>query len=185
MKEQDSKYLMCRFPRLFSSFMKRGEHAHHQFSIGDGWYGIVTNICHEIFKLQYYAELEYSFINVDCSQIKGKFGGLRFYYSIDIECESRSSKRFIKINEWVGTKMCRRGFAKQWWAIDRFRRKYIYETWYEKVRTVVKEGEWLSYKTCEVCGEPGKRCIPSGDWMSTLCKKHEEEEKSKREKGEW
>jgi len=34
----------------------------------------------------------------------------------------------------------------------------------------IKEAERLSYKTCEVCGEPG--LLYGGSWLKTLCKEH-------------
>jgi len=182
MKERDATYLLNRFPRLFSSFLKRGEHAHHQFAIGDGWCGILFGICSQIFHLQRRTEKKYAFINIDCLQIKEKFGGLRFYYSIDIECESKSHKLFGNMDHWIRMQLCKWGFAKLYWVSNRFRRNYMYESLFEKVESIIRRGESMSYKTCEVCGVEGKRCQPNGHWIATLCEKHEEE--TKKEKGE-
>jgi len=43
----------------------------------------------------------------------------------------------------------------------------------DEMRTAIREYENLSYKTCEVCGEPGE--IRSGGWMETLCETHFEQ----------
>jgi len=185
MIERKAKFLLEQYPHLFSSFLKRGEHAHHQFSVDDGWYPIIFDICSKIFVLQCKAELNCQKIIIDCQQMKEKLGGLRFYYRMELEGETKSSKIFRTVDEWVRTKMCRWKLYKQYWAIYRFRRKHIYETMYEKIGAIVSEGESLSYRTCEVCGGIGNRCSPNGHWIETLCKRHEKEAESKREEGEW
>jgi hypothetical protein len=40
----------------------------------------------------------------------------------------------------------------------------------DEMRTVIREYENLSYKTCEVCGEPGE--VRPGGWIETLCDTH-------------
>ena len=38
------------------------------------------------------------------------------------------------------------------------------------VEVEIREAENQSYKTCEVCGEPGQ--LYGGSWLKTLCKEH-------------
>jgi hypothetical protein len=175
MKTRKAKYLLDAHPQLFSTFIERYKQPEHQFSVGDGWYPIISDICVDILKLRVVSFWnKNAMLAVDVSQMKEKFGTLRFYYTMDIHNESNSSIRFRKIEHWIGMKLCKWGFHKQHWAIHRFRRKYIYETLYEKVGTIVARGEAKSAKTCEVCGGEGKGCSPTG-WRLTLCEKHEKE----------
>jgi hypothetical protein len=53
------------------------------FDCGDGWYNIIDTLCHQI---QWHIEHNLSkdedpeVVNVEATQVKEKFGGLRFYY---------------------------------------------------------------------------------------------------------
>jgi len=40
----------------------------------------------------------------------------------------------------------------------------------DEMHTAIREYENLSYKTCEVCGEPGE--VRPGGWIETLCDTH-------------
>ena len=173
MRDEYSEYLLNRFEHLFSTFINRhGKYAKHQFSVADGWYGIIFDLCAELNRIIDEADDKGRKVTIDTLQIKEKFGGLRFYKVATVENESWFSEKFRKIESWIGTVMCRNGFAKTHWAIHRWRRKHLYETLYEKVSTAVGYAELQSYKVCEVCGGEGKRCSPNG-WLLTLCKKHE------------
>jgi len=185
MKERKAKFLLKMYPQFFTSFLNRGKHAHHQLSVGDGWYPLMFDLCARLFSLQYEVEMKKQSLTLDCVQLKEKMGGLRFYYDVKVTGESQFSILFQKIDQWCRTQLCKRGLYKQYWAIYRFRRKYIYETISEKVNSIVSAGESLSYRTCEVCGAIGERCTPNGHWIETLCERHEKEAKSKREKGDW
>jgi len=179
MKDEYAEYLLNRFDYLFSTFIIRNkQYAKYQFSVGDGWYPILFDLCANLKRIIDAADDKGRKVIVDTLQIKEKLGGLRFYKSVTVENESLSSTWFRKIESWIGTVMCRNGFHKAHWAIHRWRRKHIYETLYEKVSTAVGYAESQSYTTCEVCGGEGKRCSPNS-WLLTLCEKHEEEEKEK------
>lgn len=178
MKERKSKYLLKRYPEFFTSFLKRGEYAHHQFSVSDGWYAILFDLCAALYRIVDAADDKGRKVTIDTLQIKEKLGGLRFYKQTTVENESLGSKWFRKIESWIGTVMCRNGFYKAHWAIHRWRREHVYETLYEKISTAVGHAELQSYTICEVCGEEGKRCSPNS-WLLTLCEKHEKEEKEK------
>jgi hypothetical protein len=177
MKDENAEHLLNQFDHLFSTFIIRnGQHAKHQFSIGNGWYAILFDLCAALDRIIDAADDKGRKVTVDTLQIKEKFGGLRFYKQVTVENEALGSKWFRKTESWIGTVMCRNGFAKTHWAIHRWRRKHIYETLYEKVATAVGYAESQSYIICEVCGEEGNRCSPNG-WLLTLCEKHEKESK--------
>jgi len=182
MKEENAKYLLEKFPHFFDTFTKRYPgRAHHQFSIGDGWYGIIFDCLCELQRLYEDSDV---YIKVDFVQIKEKLSTLRMYYNCKLFGESIFSKWFRAVNEFIRTKMCKYGFYKAYWWMFRFRRKYIYETLYEKVGSIISYAEAQSGKVCEVCGAPGKR-VAIGWWINTLCEKHkkEYEEKEKEENG--
>ena len=84
-----------------------------QMCVGDGWKDLIETCFNTCVKH-----------NVHVSQVKEKFGGLRFYV----------------------------GGAPQ------------------EVHDIIDECERLSYKTCELCGKPGKprEC----GWIKTLCDEH-------------
>ena len=181
MRDEYAEYLLNRFDHLFSTFIiKNKQYAKHQFSVADGWYGLIFDLCAEINRIIDQADDKGIKVTVDTLQIKEKFGGLRFYKVTTVENEPWFSKAFRKVDGWVRTIMCKRGFAKAYWAMHRWRRKHIYETLYEKVGTAVSYAESKSYEICEVCGGEGRRCSPNG-WILTLCEKHEEERKNKEE----
>lgn len=48
--------------------------------------------------------------------------------------------------------------------------RFYYDGGSEELEKLVDEAERLSYRTCEVCGEPGKE--RGGGWIQTLCDKH-------------
>lgn len=182
MKKEYAEILLYRFPFLFTYFIDTyGNNAIHQFSIADGWHPIMVDMCDELHDLKFKYFCKGINIKINFIQIKEKFGTLRAYHDTKVIHETRSSKRFRKIDEWIRTKMCKKGLYKIYWAMHRFRRKWIYETLYEKVSTIVGKAEEKSATTCEVCGELGKRCRPRF-WILTLCEKHEKEEK---ERTEW
>ena len=182
MKDHNSEFLLGVFPHLFSYFIKTYEdRAKHQFAVGDGWYPIIYEACEAIADLR--CKYSNSLVKTDFVQIKEKFGTLRLYEWTKVENESWFSQRFRKIDGWVRTQMCKRGFYKAYWSMHRFRRKWLYETLYEKVSTIIGKAEGKSSRVCEVCGGAGKRCNPSGYWILTLCEKHEKEKKGEKLNG--
>lgn len=78
---------------------------------------------------------------IEVVQIKSKFGGLRFYYDISFESLPEDT-----INDKIANKV------------------------YEKINKLISEAEEKSYKTCEVCGNPGK--VNSKGWVTVLCEEH-------------
>ena len=180
MKEENSKYLIKRFPNLFHTFMiNHGRHCPRQFAVGNGWYGILFDAFSELNRLIDNSDER---IKVDFVQIKEKLGTLRMYYNCKIYGESRFSKCFRSVDEFVRTKMCKYRMYKIYWWMFQFRRKYIYETLFEKVGSIISYAEELSARICEICGATGERCIPR-HWILTLCEKHKNEEESKKEWG--
>ena len=119
------------------SFMKKGKSLAEQHKEGfigdlysafglecdDGWYDLIYDLCTEITK--FYDEIKKP-INLHVNQIKEKFGGLRFYFSLDNEKSDTSDA------------------------------KNDNHELYKKIHQIVQKYCDKSYEVCEVCGKPGK-----------------------------
>jgi len=174
MNKEKAEFLLDRFEPMFNSFLSKNADARMHISVGDGWYFILYDMLTELDSLITKSYLTRNArIKIDFVQIKEKFGSLRAYYNATILFESKISKFFSKLNRYIATKLCKWGFSKQYWTIDRFRQKYLYQTDYERIKDIVAEAEHKSVTTCEVCGQPGKRSQPRNThWIATLCPKH-------------
>jgi hypothetical protein len=84
---------------------------------------------------------EYSQFTVEFTQVKEKFAGLRLYYQVK-----------SPTIDYVGTNAA------------------LAHQLAEKVFEIVNLAEEKSYRTCEVCGAPGKESGTS--WIQTLCDEH-------------
>lgn len=154
MTDDKFQQLVQNHPHLFE---KAGD---IEFSIGDGWFTILDNLCGLIsYELESaHRLLKYHLENPDKStpedvakaeksvaelqealptltQVKEKFGSLRFYYD--------------------GGNL--------------------------KIENYVTFAECMSSHTCEVCGSPGK--TRSEGWIKVLCDKHHKEREEKNDPG--
>jgi hypothetical protein len=119
------------------------------FSCNDGWYNILEELS---FKIKQLDKKE----RVVADQVKEKFGGLRFYYHI----ENYKEPRLIPWSLWIKIPYKVRTTLTEF-------RKLFFKTFLEKVNDLIEDAERQSYKTCERCGEPGRRI--AGGWVRTLC----------------
>ena len=125
MKEELDKKLVKEFPLLYGD-----RHASVKstamcwgFSCNDGWYRIIWDLSSRLEPLiqKFIDENPATEVYPKASQVKEKFGGLRFYMTH---------------------------------AND-------------EIRDLIGKTEALSYKTCEVCGQPGKE--RDSGWIFTHC----------------
>ena len=94
-----------------------------ELSIGYGWLQLVDDLCGKLQQaIQSLSEEQRK--GFFATQVKQKFGGLRFYVSYGND----------------------------------------------EIYKLISEAENQSYKTCEVCGEPGEST--NDGWVMTLCKEH-------------
>ena len=70
MNEANEQHLIATYPKLFKNCGYCG--------CGDGWFDIINNLSSEIVKHSEY-QPDHTFI----SQVKEKFGGLRFYHAFE------------------------------------------------------------------------------------------------------
>jgi len=125
-------------------------------SCGDGWFNLIDKLCDDITKL-----IGNKDIRVIASQVKEKFGSLRFYYYIGRKLSplERLDCRIFKI-------MYSHHLGKIYHSFTNFRRK-IFTSRTEKICDLIDKAERDSYKICETCGEPGK--ARGRGWVQTLC----------------
>jgi len=125
------------------------------FEVGDGWRKLLEELSENITKIDPTGR-------VIASQVKEKFGGLRFYFVVENDycmITSRLQSIFRKITyRFLDYKTTDK--------IRRFRQKF-YRTFFEKICDLVDEAENRSYEICELCGKSGRP--NSYGWIRTLC----------------
>ena len=157
--------LIEKYPKLFSDVNKSPRESLMCFGCehGDGWYDIVDNLCGYITRLQnnvsYYLGLkeeakddksfdgQFHCPDVVFTQIKEKYGTLRIYWHFkEIENYEELKSKLKNPDE-----------------LDEYIKRYD-----NMVENAIDFCEYLSSKTCEVTGKPGKLYIKG--WCVTLCK---------------
>ena len=109
--------------------------------VGPGWWEDILIAFEKISQVM----AKYPDYQFSVSQIKEKFGTLRFYYVIH--------KVGDDLNEWPRPE-------------DGVRSKISLQ-----VREIVSDLEYATSKKCEECGKPGE--MRSNGWIKTLCDKHD------------
>jgi len=112
------------------------------FNVGKGWYELLYNLCEKIDKLY-----KLTGIGLKASQVKEKFGSLRFYTSPSFNEKVKQVKEKLKIDD---------GTAK---AIV------------EILDDCIDIAECKSDKTCAECGETYYDKISIGGWVYGVCEK--------------
>jgi hypothetical protein len=82
MKDYDNfeKYIEERYPKMFTE-------GYGGMCIDSGWYPIIDALCHQIqTHIDWKNRDSIVVVQVEVSQIKEKFGGLRFYYDGGDDC---------------------------------------------------------------------------------------------------
>jgi len=84
MREDLDKQLCQKYPDIFKD--RHGDMRETAmcwgFDCGDGWYNIIDNLCATIKNREYNLKLnKKEFVPVVATQVKEKYGGLRFYYN--------------------------------------------------------------------------------------------------------
>jgi len=150
--------LIEKYPKLFKNVNKSPRETLICFGAecGDGWFDILDNLCGFITNLQksrsyFLMKKDDKCINFHCpdvvfDQIKEKYGTLRVYWHFgDLNYEELASQ--LKDTE----------------SLDSYISRYS-----DTIESAIDFCEYLSSKTCEVTGKPGK--LYSRGWCVTLCK---------------
>lgn len=151
--------LIEKYPGLFRDVDKSPKESLMCFGCehGDGWYDIIDNLCGYLTNLQknrtFFLSLkdgefkDFHCPDVRFMQIKEKYGTLRVYWRfVEIENYEELEAKLEKpeqLEEYIGR-------------------------YYDMIESAIDFCEYLSSKTCEVTGKPGK--LYSKGWCTTLCK---------------
>jgi len=158
MKEELELKLIEKYPKLFGNVNRSPKESLMCFGCehGDGWFDILDNLCGFITNLQesrsyFLPKKNGEYIDFHCPdvtfvQIKEKYGTLRVYWRFaEWDYEELASQ--IKDSE----------------VLD----KHI-NSYFDTIENAIDFCDYLSSKTCEVTGRPGK--LYSKGWSVTLCK---------------
>lgn len=79
MNEELDKTLVEKFPKIFADRYKSAQETCMcwGFECGNGWYNLIDSLCSCI---QHYLDYKTEVPQLVATQVKEKFGGLRFYY---------------------------------------------------------------------------------------------------------
>jgi len=161
MKSELEDILIEKHPTLFRDYGKSPQESCMAFGVefGDGWYNIFADLCdyldkladHEdVYKLkdEFKTEENRGYIvikrpTIHFDQVKEKFGTMRVYWSMD---EGMSEETYNEIH------------PKERDNIFKF---------YEEIEGAIRYVEFLSSRTCEVCGKPGK--LETKGWYKVRC----------------
>jgi len=121
-------------------------------STGNGWEPIIRDLCIRIEQVM--SDFKRFGIKVEASQVKEKFGGLRFYRDIcHIPYED-----YIK-NTDSKQQMCEIDFSDMMQLIG------------DKVDHLIEMAELRSFQVCETCGTDEDVTQTTKGWIVTLCPK--------------
>ena len=140
------------------------------FAIGDGWFNIINTLSARLCSDWLHAKYEYDEIASRIGQ--PEFEGQKVDTWNPIITQNMVDRRFAKMNEAYET-IPRAIQVKEKFGGLRF---YM-NGGTESHNAFVSFAESMSDRTCEVCGERGKR--RGGGWIRTLCNKHEAEHQVK------
>lgn len=159
MQKELEKNLVESYPVIFQDYGGDARKTCMAWGIacGDGWYLLINDMCQKI--MDTIGEHD---IQVIATQVKEKFGGLRFYYVVIFK-----PSIFNKVSRKIRHLFFKMKLGRQYWKLVDFRKKHFYKTTIEKISNIVEETEMKSYEICERCGNPGKRI--DGSWVVTLC----------------
>jgi hypothetical protein len=168
MKPELEQKLIKKYPKFFRDVNKSPQESCMCWGAecSDGWFDIINNLCGFLANLResrsYYLKLKeefktnknYGSVPFRCpevvfDQVKSKYATLRVYWHFaDIENYEELKSQLEDPDE-----------------LDKYIDRYS-----TVVDSVIDFTEYLSSKTCEVCGKPGK--ITGSFWVETLCPEH-------------
>ena len=201
MTEDKEKALYDKYPALFQNKDKsmRETCMCWGVSCGDGWMGILNDMCEELTRICEKYDVQVAF-----DQVKEKFGGLRVYYSVKYGeswthkpllafriMERMATLKVWKVRPWKNAK--RFGPPPWMWTATHFLRRYNWK--YKGKRLIeasragwsgdglmaagagvealisdaVNRCEHNSYLVCEDCGSAVDVTTEGPGWISTLC----------------
>jgi len=157
------------------------------FDCGDGWYDILYRLCHQLQSLH----TLYGY-QVSATQVKEKFGTLRFYTTgiFDDSWTFYNSAGFfyrIPFLKYKAKNALTRFFylakRKRPYGDLLYTRSQIDEI-YDTEMNFINEAENRTYVTCEECGATDNVSQSEKGWIATLCDECHTEREKQRSEGE-
>ena len=96
MNKENTDNLFQRYPDMYSAMMRP------DFECGDGWYGIIYQLSKELEQVAELAQVDVP----KASQVKEKFGALRFYIRPVNKCIYDQVQELIRHAEELSIKTC-------------------------------------------------------------------------------
>lgn len=155
MREELESKLQLEFPFMKQNDLteERNPYNHWGIECGDGWYGLLRELCEAITKRY---ELEGLPVDITVLQVKQKFAALRFYY------EHKGSPQPIQAIDFIGSGESLRPTPDNS-ADDRTKKLR------RDIAELVRSYEKKSALVCEKCGAQGETRKSESGYIRTLC----------------
>lgn len=153
MKQELEQQLVEKYPTLFRDYGKSPQESCMAFGVefGDGWYKIFDELCAYLIDISEQEEwvspkdggdfISFKRPTIHFNQVKEKYGTMRVYWS----WEDTNNYEMFDENE----------VAKRLNYLDK------------KIQNAIDYVEFLSSRTCEVCGKPGT--LNTEGWYMVRC----------------
>jgi len=166
------KQLCEKYPKIFADRYKSPQESCIAFGIecGDGWYDVIDSLCCALSRIwttsieidkedatklaikkssvgSYFLEIPVP--QVIATQVKEKFGALRFYYNLEVD---PNIKDLVKSNKYPALNT-------------------IMDRYYSYFDGIIHMAESISARTCELSGRKGELHVSGGNrdgWYKTL-----------------
>jgi hypothetical protein len=169
-----------------------------------GWKGILTNLCDKLEFLNVEYGKKYGF-KITASQVKEKFGTLRFYYSITSVIKNPFSRLMVSILSRVSklaylcssladknsdqvykpslqSSIGRFSSNAKWKFYNKnYDAKTVISFITDEVDKSIQDAESLTYETCARCGCPLDKSnrVETKGWITYICKECDSKSKEK------
>lgn len=186
MKAELDRELFRKYPKIFGLTKKPGNHPHYPIYLfhlecGDGWYNIIDALCANIQSHINHSRKERAralrYNRALTRAVKGDMSGLYHYYSFggkltdygkNIADGEVKEPRFKTVPDAV----CQTVAVQ---VKEKFGGLRFYtNSGDDIIYAYISMAESMSYRTCEVCGSPGK--VYRDGWHTTLCSTHAAEQ---------
>jgi len=133
------------------------------FECGDGWFNIINNLCKLICSEWLFAKEQYD-------HIKDRVGKQKYDFDLD-----HPFNTIVTEEDVAKTKAKMEAEAEKIPVVIQVKEKYGGLRFYvhgatDEQYAYIRFAEWMSYDTCDVCGNKGK---PNREgWIRTRCKEH-------------
>ena len=162
MKYELTQKLAQKYPIIFTELGSTPQQSCMAFGIecGDGWYDLLDVLCESLTHLYEtgidMGDGDQRYIPVDApkviaTQIKEKFGTLRFYYRLSFSDQVKDLQKQAGTNPILSA------------SIDAWSRNYVYY-----IDGIIHMAESVSARTCESTGFKGEMHRTPGGWYKVL-----------------